>query len=80
MNETIPKVLLFTVKEASQMLNLHENTVYAAIHQGRLRASRKGKKILIHYSDLERFARMDIPGFRVADETEMCVSEGRRER
>jgi len=54
--------------------------VYAAIHQGRLRASRKGKKILIHYSDLERFARMDIPGFRVADETEMCVSEGRRER
>ena len=55
--------LLYTQAEAAEILRLHPNTVYHAIRQGRLRAARKGRRVLIHRDDLERFARADMPNF-----------------
>jgi len=55
--------LLFSRDQAAQMLSIHVNTVDAAVREKRLRPARKGRRVLFHLEELDRFARLDIPGF-----------------
>lgn len=58
--------LLFSRKEVAQMLSVSERTVTYAIDNGKLDITRIGRRTLIHKSELERFARIDQPKFRIA--------------
>jgi len=58
--------LLFSRKEAAQMLGVSERTITYAIDYRRLDVIRIGRRTLIHKNELERFARIDQPKFRIA--------------
>lgn len=55
-----PKIL-YTRREAAYMLSLSEDTVAEIIRQGMMAIVRKGRRILVHRDELERFARVDTP-------------------
>lgn len=56
-----PEKLLYTRKDASQMLSISVASVDQLIFTGRLRVRRKGKRVLILRSELEKLARIDMP-------------------
>ncbi len=58
--------LLFSRKEAALMLGLSERSITYAIDNNRLSITRYGRRTLIHRTELQRFARIDQPNFRVA--------------
>jgi excisionase family DNA binding protein len=53
--------LLFTRKEAAEMLSLSVATLDVAIARGMLRARRQGKRVLVEKRELEKFSRADHP-------------------
>lgn len=55
-----PERLLYSRKDACQMLSLSMSSVDQLILTGRLRVRRKGKRVLILRSELERLARTDL--------------------
>jgi excisionase family DNA binding protein len=54
--------LLYSREEAAAMLSIAASTLDVAIGRGLLRAVRKGRRVLIHKAELERFSRRDMPG------------------
>lgn len=58
--------LLFSRKESAAILGVSERTLTYAIDANRLRVTRIGRRTLLHRAELERFARIDNPTFRLA--------------
>jgi excisionase family DNA binding protein len=57
MTEAEPLMRLrYSVPEAAEMLGLHPNTVWKRIHTGELKAVRDGRRVLITYDELHRYA------------------------
>lgn len=55
-----PKIL-YTRAEAAQMLSLSLDSVQELLHRGLLSGVRKGRRVLLHRDELERFAAEDTP-------------------
>jgi excisionase family DNA binding protein len=55
-----PKIL-FTREEAAAALSLSISSIDVLVGRGMLRAIRKGRRVLIHRSELERVARQNTP-------------------
>jgi excisionase family DNA binding protein len=55
-----PKIL-YTRAEAAATLSLSISSIDLLVGRGMLRAIRKGRRVLIHRSELERVARQNIP-------------------
>lgn len=55
-----PKIL-YTREEAARMLSLSLGSIQELLHRGLLRGIRKGRWILLHREELERFAAEDTP-------------------
>jgi excisionase family DNA binding protein len=53
--------LLYSREEAAAMLSISASTLDVAIGRGMLRIVRKGRRVLIHKAELERFSRRDAP-------------------
>lgn len=53
--------LLYTRKDAADMLSISVSSLDTMIGRGMLRAIRKGRRVLIHKTELERIARQNIP-------------------
>jgi excisionase family DNA binding protein len=58
--------LLFSRDEAAQMLSVSPRSITYMIDSNRLSVTRLGRRTLIHRAELERFARIDQPNFRIA--------------
>ncbi|MCU1324254.1 MAG: Helix-turn-helix domain [Acidobacteriaceae bacterium] len=58
--------LLFSRDEAAQLLSVSPRTVTYAIDANRLSVTRIGRRTLISRGELERFAKIDQPNFRIA--------------
>ena len=57
--EPAPKIL-YSLDEAAAMLSLSRSTLKVAIGRGMLRVTRKGRRVLIHATEIERFAKRDV--------------------
>lgn len=55
-----PKIL-FSRAEAAGMLSISVSSLDVLIATGRLRAARKGRRVLIHLAEIERLAAREIP-------------------
>jgi excisionase family DNA binding protein len=55
-----PKIL-YTRAEAAAALSLSVSTLDMLVGRGMLHAVRKGRRVLIHKTELERVARQNIP-------------------
>src|ERR1700683_1068899 len=53
--------LLYTRPEAAGMLSISVSSLDVLIGRGMLRAVRKGRRVLVHKTELERIARQNIP-------------------
>jgi excisionase family DNA binding protein len=53
--------LLYTRPEAADMLSISVSSLDVLIGRGMLRAVRKGRRVLVHKTELERLARQNIP-------------------
>lgn len=49
--------LAYSMKEAAQAIGISERSVFQAIKDGRLRASKLGRSVRIHRDELDRFVR-----------------------
>lgn len=58
--EPTPKVL-YTRAETAEMLSISTSTLDVAIGRGMLRCIRKGRRILVHRDEIERWAKKDTP-------------------
>jgi len=58
--EPAPKIL-FSRAEAAEMLSISVSSLDVLIATGKLRASRKGRRVLIHVSEIQRMAAKEIP-------------------
>ena len=58
--EFAPKIL-FSRKEASELLSLSVSSLQVMIARGMLKITRKGRRVLIHRAEIERLSRQDIP-------------------
>jgi excisionase family DNA binding protein len=58
--------ILFSRNESAQILGVSARTLTYAIDANRLSVIRLGRRTLIHRSELERFARIDQPNYRIA--------------
>jgi excisionase family DNA binding protein len=58
--ELAPKIL-YSRKEAAGMLSISVSTLDSLISFGKLRATRKGRRVLVHRNELERWAKQDSP-------------------
>jgi excisionase family DNA binding protein len=56
-----PPKILYTRREAAQMLSICVSSLDVMIARGMLRAVRKGRRVLVHRAELDRVARQDIP-------------------
>jgi excisionase family DNA binding protein len=54
-----PKIL-FSRAEAAEMLSISVSSLDVLIATGRLKASHKGRRVLIHISEIERVAGQEI--------------------
>jgi excisionase family DNA binding protein len=57
--EPAPKILYHRT-EAAEMLSISVSSLDVLIATGRLKATRKGRRVLIHRSEIERIAAQDI--------------------
>lgn len=55
--------LLYSRQDVAQALSLSVRSIDYLICTGRLPTRRVGGKILVHVSDVRRFAKIDHPGF-----------------
>jgi excisionase family DNA binding protein len=55
-----PKIL-YTRQEAATMLSLSLDSLQELMHRGLLAGVRKGRRVLVHRDELERFAAEDTP-------------------
>jgi excisionase family DNA binding protein len=55
--------LLYSRRDAARALSLSVRSIDYLIYTGRIPTRRVGGKILIHVSDVRRFAKTDHPGF-----------------
>jgi excisionase family DNA binding protein len=53
--------LTYNRKEAAEMLSISVSSLDVLIGRGMLRAIRKGRRVLVHRTELERVARQNIP-------------------
>lgn len=67
-----PKVL-YSRQEAAEMLGLSLSSVQELMHRGLLKGIRKGRRLLLHRTDLERFAAQDTPQIWVPKENGKTV-------
>ena len=58
--EPAPKIL-YSRAEAAEMLSISVSSLDVLIATGRLKAIRKGRRVLIHLSEIERSAAQEIP-------------------
>jgi excisionase family DNA binding protein len=58
--EPAPKILYSRV-EAAEMLSISVSSLDVLISTGRLKAIRKGRRVLMHVNEIERWAGQDIP-------------------
>jgi len=58
--EATPK-LLYSKREAAHILSLSLRTIDYYIASGALAARRKGRRVLLEYGELQRFASQDHP-------------------
>ena len=58
--EPAPKIL-FTRREAAETISISLSSLDVMVARGMLKVARKGRRVLIHHSELERVARKDIP-------------------
>jgi excisionase family DNA binding protein len=58
--ELSPKIL-FTRKEAAELLSLSVSSLDMMIARGMLKITRKGRRVLIYRTEIERVARQDVP-------------------
>lgn len=68
----VPK-LLYTRQEAGYLLSLSLASIQELIHSGMLRVVRKGRLILVHREELERFAKEDTPAMWLPKENGRSV-------
>jgi excisionase family DNA binding protein len=52
--------MLLTPRRAAQVLGLGRDATYAAIREGRLRALRLGRRLLVPVTELERFVEREL--------------------
>lgn len=45
---------LYTIKEATELLKLHRNSVFTMVKDGRIRAKKLGNKYVITESEIKR--------------------------
>lgn len=45
---------LYTIKEATDLLKLHRNTVFQMVKDGRIKATKLGNKYVIKHSEIAR--------------------------
>jgi excisionase family DNA binding protein len=68
-----PKIL-FSRAEAAQILSIAVSSLDVLIATGRLKATRKGRRVLIHFAEIERLAAQEIariwPSRRQRDDAE----------
>ena len=70
--------LLYTRRDAAQALSLSVRSIDYLICTGRLPTRRVGGKILIHVTEVRRFAKADHPGFvRVPPRSSLQVADKR---
>jgi excisionase family DNA binding protein len=55
-----PKIL-FSRAEAAEMLSISVSSLDVLIATGRLKASHKGRRVLIHVAEIERMAAREVP-------------------
>ena len=65
--------LLYTRKDAADMLSISVSSLDTMIGRGMLRAIRKGRRVLVHKTELERVARQNIPSIWPAKENGRTV-------
>ena len=53
--------VLYTRAEAAEMLSICTSTLDVAIGRGMLKSIRKGRRILVHRDEIERWAKKDTP-------------------
>lgn len=78
MAQTVQK-LLYSRRDAARALSLSVRSIDYLICTGRIPTRRIGGKILIHVTDVRRFAKTDHPGFlRVPPRSSEQPSESRK--
>jgi excisionase family DNA binding protein len=55
-----PKIV-YSRAEAAEMLSISVSSLDVLIATGRLKATRKGRRVLIHAAEIERMATLEIP-------------------
>lgn len=71
--------LLYSRRDAARALNLSIRSIDYLIYTGRLPTRRIGGKILVHVTDVRRFAKTDHPSFlRVPPRSSEQVSDNRK--
>lgn len=68
----VPK-LLYSRQEAAEILSLSLGTIQELLHRGLLAGIRKGRLVLIHRDELERFAKEDTPAMWLPQENGKTV-------
>ncbi len=58
--EPAPKIV-YSRAEAAEMLSISVSSLDVLIASGRLRAIHKGRRVLIHVSEIQRLAAKEIP-------------------
>ena len=58
-NPSEPYKLLFSIKEAAQILGLSPRTIHNLTAQKQLAVRRIGRRVLVHRRELEAFAKRD---------------------
>ena len=74
----LARKILYTRQEAAHLLSLSLASVQELLHRRRLRGVTKGRRILIHRDELERFAKQETPGIWQPKPTERGARPGTR--